>query len=205
MDDVVFATGYHFDYSFLGPEADPTKCDSSEWDQTPHNNGLPYPRLYQTLFSTDFPLSLAFIGPCQGYTFASFCQADLASQAIAQVWLKRFDLPKSNEISKWCEGNYRYCLKQIERWRVPKTGTDNGAFESWLNRAAGNDVEENLGWGWKGWRFWWTDNEMYRLIMNGVNTPFVYRLFEGRKGSRKRWSGARDAILQANRRGADRR
>ena len=198
IDSIIFATGYQFDYSPLGLGADPTSSTTLEWDESVHNNGLLYPRLYQTLFSPTYPLSLAFIGPCQGYTFAAFCHADLASQAIAQVWLGNFPLPDSRSIEKWCDSNYAYALSQIKRWRIPKTGTENGALEVWLNKAAGNGMEEKLGWGREGWTFWWKDREMYKLIMDGVNTPFVYRLFEGRAGARKRWDGAREAIYRAN-------
>lgn len=198
VDVVVFATGYHFDYSFLDPDANPTRYPTPGWDGSPYSNGLPYPRLYQTLFSTTYPTSLAFIGPCQGYTFAAFCHADLASQAIAQVWLGNFPLPNQRTIGKWCDDNYAYSLKQIRDWRVPKTGTENGALESWLIKAAGNGMEENLGWGWRGWKFWWRETELWRLIMGGINTPFVYRLFEGRARGRKRWEGAREAITRAN-------
>ena len=201
VDTVIFATGYQFDYSPLGFAADPTSWTTPEWDEAVHNNGLLYPRLYQTIFSPSYPLSLAFIGPCQGYTFAAFCHADLASQAIAQVWLGNFPCPDARAIEEWCDSNYAYSLSQIKRWRVPKTGTENGALEVWLNKAAGNGVEEKLGWGWAGWDFWWKDREMFKLIMDGVNTPFVYRLFEGRNGARKRWEGAREAIYLANGRG----
>ena len=198
VDAVIFATGYHFNYSNLGLTADPTQTPTPEWDASNHQNGLPYPRLYQTLFSPDYPLSLAFIGPCQGYTFAAFCHADLASQAITQVWLGNFTLPDPKGIARWCDANYEYCLNQIREWRVAKTGADNGALETWLNQAAGNGLDDHLGWGLQAWRFWWEDRELYRMVMNGVNTPFVYRLFEGRPGSRKPWSGARDAIFKAN-------
>jgi dimethylaniline monooxygenase (N-oxide forming) len=198
VDVIIFCTGYHFDYSFLGPRADPTNQPAPEWQSSPHSNGLPFPRLYQTLFHSDYPSSLAFIGPCQGYTFASFNHADLASQAIAQVWLGLYPLPCGASIHAWCEENYRASLKQVQKWRVPKTGTDNGRLEAWLNRAAGNGVQESLAWGLAGWTFWWKERKLYRLIMDGVNTPFVYRLFEGRPGSRKAWLGAREAIYRAN-------
>ena len=34
--------------------------------------------------------------------------------------------------------------------------------------------------------------------MDGVNTPFVYRVFEGREGGRKGWEGAREEILRVD-------
>ena len=198
VDAVIFATGYQFDYSLLCPDADPTRHATPEWDASSHSNGLPYPRLYQTIFSPAHPMSLAFIGPSQGYTFAAFCHAELASQAIAQVWLGLFPLPDPASVEESCDEDYRYSLRQIRRWRIAKTGKENGALESWLNRAAGNSVDEHLGWRWKGWRFWWRERELWRLIMDGVNTPYVYRLFEGREGARRKWDGAKEAIYRAN-------
>lgn len=198
VDYVIFATGYQFDYSILGGDADPTQMPTPEWDSSPHSNGLPYPRLYQTLFSPAYPRSLAFIGPAQGYTFAAYNHADLASQAIAQVWLDRYPLPSQGAIKAWCDTDYAYSLRQIKRWRVFKTGTETGQLESWLNRAAGNGLEEKLGWGWEGWKFWFRERELYGLVMDRVSTPFVYRLFQGREGGRKMWEGAREAILKVN-------
>jgi len=54
-----------------------------------------------------------------------------------------------------------------------------------LNQVAGNGVNEALGWGWKGWEFWWKERELWSFVMDGVNTPFIYRLFKGRRGGRR--------------------
>ena len=85
IDAVIFCTGYHADFSFCDPSADPTAFPTPEWDKFPHANGLEYPRLYQGLFSTLHPDSLAFIGPYRGHSFAAFSNSDLSSQAIAQI------------------------------------------------------------------------------------------------------------------------
>ena len=198
IDVVIFATGAYFDYSILSDEANPTKYPVPEWDKSEHKNELSFPRLYQTLFSTEFPKSLAFIGPCRGFSFAAFPNSDLAAQAIARMWSGAYPLPSKLEMDVWCDENYDRALKQIKTWRIPKTGADPVAFERWLNDAAGNGVNEALGWGWKGWKFWWNNRELYGLIMNGVSTPFVYRLFEGKERSRKQWQGAAEAIYKAN-------
>jgi dimethylaniline monooxygenase (N-oxide forming) len=63
---------------------------------------------------------------------------------------------------------------------------------------AGTQVNEKLGWGWEGWKFWWGDRTLYKLIMDGIPTPFVYRLWEGREGGRKTWEGARAEIYKVN-------
>ena len=198
VDAVIFCTGYTFDYSILSPEADPTQRPTPDWDASPHSNGLPYPWLYQTIFPTTYPDSLAFIGPCEGYTFAAFCHADLATQAIARVWSSAHPLPSKEEMKRWCEDNYRLSLKRIAKYRCPKTGCDGAKLQSWLCAAAGNRVEEKLGWGWEGWKFWWNQSELYRLMVDGIDTPFVYRLFNGTSGSRAEWDGAREAIYEAN-------
>jgi dimethylaniline monooxygenase (N-oxide forming) / hypotaurine monooxygenase len=67
-----------------------------------------------------------------------------------------------------------------------------GPFFAFLNRAAGTGVDENLGYGLQGWKFWVRDRKLCDLMMRGVMTRFTYRVFEGR---RKKWDGARDAIF----------
>lgn len=43
--------------------------------------------------------------------------------------------------------------------------------------------------------FGWERENLSRLMMRGVMTPFMYRVFEGR---RKKWEGAKEAIFHAN-------
>ena len=101
-------------------------------------------------------------------------------------------------MDQWCDDNYRTALAQIKAWRIPKVGSDVRKLEYWLNNAAGNGVNEHLGWGWAGWKFWLGNRRLHKLIMDGVMTPATYRLFEGREGGRKRWDGAEEAIYKAN-------
>jgi dimethylaniline monooxygenase (N-oxide forming) len=197
-DVVIFATGSQFDYSFLSPEADPTAFPTPEWDAHPNSQGLLYPRLYRTIFHPEHVDSLAFFGPCRGFTFTAFNNADVVSQAIGQIWSGRYPLPTHAEVTQWCAKNYRFSLNQIQTHRIPKTGADAGDLERWLNEVAGTGVNEKLGWGLEGWKFWWNERKLYNLIMGGIFTPFPYRLFDGRVGSRKRWEGARDAIFKVN-------
>lgn len=191
---VILATGYRFSYDILDPNVDPTRS-SPEWDSSPNVNNLPYPRLYQTLFHPDHP-SLAFIGPCMGYTFASFKHADLASQAVAQVWAGHFPLPSKQEISRWCDANYQDNLSLLESHRLNKPTVDGPRLEQWLNKAAGNGIVEKLGWGLRGWWFYFGNFNLYRSLVGGIDTPFLGRLFPNRQG--KSWKGAKDAIARAN-------
>lgn len=198
VDAVIFATGSDFDYSILSEEADPTSQPSAEWEKSSYRNDLRFPRLYQTIFSTRFPDSLAFIGPCRGFSFSAFTNVDLTSQAIARIWRGYHRLPEKAEMERWCDENLDQNVKLVKTWRISKTGTNSVTLERWLNDAAGTGVNEALGWGWEGWKFWWKERELYKLIMDGISSPFLYRFFEGKVGSRKRWEGARDAIYRAN-------
>jgi dimethylaniline monooxygenase (N-oxide forming) len=197
-DAVILATGSKFDYSFLSPEADPTAFPTPEWDAHPNSQGLQYAILYRTLFHPEHVDSLAFFGPCRGFTFAAFNNADVVSQAIGQMWSGRYPLPTRAEVDQWCADNYRFSLNQIQAHRVPKLGSPGTAFERWLNEVAGTGLNEKIGWGVEGWKFWWNDRQLYNLIMNGVFTPYVYRLWEGRAGGRKTWERAREMIFKAN-------
>ena len=200
IDAIIYSTGYHSTYDILGPTADPTAFATPEWDNAPYSNGIAYPRLYQGLFSTTYPQTLVFVGPYRGHSIAAFNNLDLSAQAITRIWAGHFPLPPKREMEAWCDTNYRESLADVQRWRIPKVGTNPWKLEYWLNEAAGNRVNECLGWGLTGWRFWWKDRELCNLILGGLDTPFIYRLFEPAPGGRKAWSGAREAILKANHR-----
>ncbi|KAK6542787.1 hypothetical protein TWF694_006729 [Orbilia ellipsospora] len=199
IDAVIYCTGYEFDYSIFGREADPTAFPTPEWDKQEHSRSLPYPRLYQGIFSTKYPESLAFIGPYRGYSFSHMANCDLASAALSQIWKGNYMLPEKSEMERWCEAHYQKTLSEVSRWRIFGFTCDTGSLEKWLNDAAGNGINEKLGWGMEGWSFWWNERKMYRMIMDGVDTVFLQRLFDGRgEKARKKWDGARDAILRAN-------
>ncbi|MCJ1354888.1 MAG: hypothetical protein MMC33_004878 [Icmadophila ericetorum] len=194
-DAVIICTGYYFDFSLMSPDAGPTAFDQPEWATTPHSNGTRYSRLYRGLLSSKYPDSLAFIGAYRGHSFAAFANGDLISQAIAQLWKGAYSMPSKQETNTWCDSNYRYLLKQLALHRLPKVGDRPGKLEPWLNEVAGNGINEKLGWGWEGWKFWWNEQRLYRMLMDGIDTPYVYRLFDGR---RKKWKGAREAVYQTN-------
>jgi dimethylaniline monooxygenase (N-oxide forming) len=59
-------------------------------------------------------------------------------------------------------------------------------------------VNEKLGYGLEGWKFWWSDRDFCNMLMTGVDSIHTARLFEGRTGSRRKWDGAKQAILEAN-------
>ncbi|EPS36293.1 hypothetical protein H072_10174 [Dactylellina haptotyla CBS 200.50] len=199
IDTVIYCTGYEFDYSIFGEGANPTSFATPEWDQKEHAKSMPYPRLYQGIFSTKYPESLAFIGPYRGYSFSHMANCDLASAALAQVWKGNYPLPTKVEMERWCNAHYQNTLIQVSRWRIFGFTCNPGQLEKWLNNVSGNGINEKLGWGWEGWSFWWNERQLYHMIMDGVDTVFLQRLFDGRgEKARKKWPGARDAILRAN-------
>ena len=199
IDAVVCATGYRYDYSILADkEADPTSHPAPEWKRAAHSNHMDYPRLYQGIFSAAFPDSLAFLGAYRGPSPAAFTGFDLMSQAIAQVFCAGYRLLPQAEIDRWCDAQYRYLVSQVEVWRIHKVMLPPGNLEMWLNEVVENGMNENLGWGWQAWKFWLSDRKLYSAIMDGVDTAYVYRLFDGK---RPKWDGAREAILQMSSKG----
>ncbi len=71
-----------------------------------------------------------------------------------------------------------------------------GQWLFWADRTAGCGVYDRLGWGVKGWQFWWNERELWKLVMDGVMTSVVWRLFD--EGKRKAWDGARGEMERVN-------
>jgi dimethylaniline monooxygenase (N-oxide forming) len=67
-------------------------------------------------------------------------------------------------------------------------------------KAGACNIDDKLGWFTAtSWKLWWTDREFYNLLVKGIWSPHFYRLFDAdRPGARKKWDGARDAIIQVN-------
>ena len=199
-DVVIFSTGYSADLSFCSPEANPFAYPTPEWDALGKDNNMAqYPYLYQTIFHPAHADSLAFIGPCRGFSAIAFSNADSSAQAVSQVWKGSYTLPPEKEMVRWCDEQYVGSLQLAKKYKNTRTGIWPLTFERWLNDVVGNRCNEMFGWGWDAWKFWWNEHKLYGLIMDGVNTPHVYRLWDAtREGSRKRWDGAREAIFRAN-------
>ncbi|KAJ3515503.1 hypothetical protein NM208_g14959 [Fusarium decemcellulare] len=74
-------------------------------------------------------------------------------------------------------------------------GVRQAEWVAWANKAAGTQVNEHLGWGLAGWKFWFQDRAFYKLLMDGIYTPFIWRVFDGK---RKKWDGAKAEIEKVN-------
>ncbi|RDW64519.1 flavin-containing monooxygenase [Aspergillus mulundensis] len=211
LDAIIFCTGYRPDFSILGAyEAQFTRPYRGHVPDDQGSSSSPakqLPRLYQNIFSLEYPDSLAYICGV-GFQMPVFHVYDLATMALAQVWKGAAQLPSGETMRAQAERHYEWLLER-ERWGNGNTnGNDNGTVRRsvhtdlvqapewyrWVNETAGTGVYEKLGYGAEGWRFWWWEREFCGTLMHGMFSPHTYRLFEG--GRRKRWDGARDEILR---------
>ncbi|KAK3676546.1 hypothetical protein LTR78_003822 [Recurvomyces mirabilis] len=199
VDAVVYCTGYQLELSWLG-KYDPTVINPDTADEKQHDYAAP--RLYQNIISHDQPDSLAFIGLALTI-FPAFVIADLSAMALAQMWSKPELLPSDHEMQDR--------LAKHKAWRArvnvmanpagkgpPPLQVETGHFLAWVQDVAGTWVNEHLSYNsLAAWILWWQDRELSKVLMDGVNSPHSYRLFDSH-GRRKAWGGARDAVFHVN-------
>ncbi|RFU78992.1 hypothetical protein TARUN_3223 [Trichoderma arundinaceum] len=193
-DAVICCTGYKNDFSLLDKEYDPSSAPSSSWLEAAGSKNRPYPRLYQNVFSLNAPDSLAFLG-CVWFVTGAFCLADIASMCIAQVWSGKATLPPRSKLQYWVDRQEKRICGLAQRGAVIPATVPPSEWLLWADRTAGMGVEEHVGWGWKGWLFWWRERKLWKMVMDGPFTSVFWRLFPGR---RKRWDGARAEIMRVN-------
>ena len=194
IDSIIYCTGYDF----------AVPIDSPDFEPYPVRGG--FPDLYRGIF----PLSpdpwirgsLAYMGH-GALAFPGFTQHELIVMAIAQIWQGRSHLPPFDEQRQWRENHLRWRRDLLAKQKVPTETFIPARLPleqlQWLDEMAGCGVYEHFGWfGAKAWAFWWRDRELYRLCLNGLCTPTLFRLFE--TGKRKVWRGARAQILRDNER-----
>lgn len=189
IDAVILCTGYMADWK-SAPFVETSK-------PTAHNyKGPEIRRLYMNLFPPAYADSCVMLcysayGKNNGFSFA-----DVTSMAISNAWRGIEKLPSRRDMESWIDKHQEWIAG---RWALDPT-TSVGAvkqweFQGWLHKAAGTGME-NLGWGWKGWQFWFKDRNMYNLMNHGVETAHAFRYFE--TGKRKTWDGAREEIIHQN-------
>lgn len=201
VDAVIWCTGYQADFSCLDRCIDPTAGDTSAWDQLPGSRSRPLPRLYQNIFSLQYPDSLAFIGYV-ALPAPAFLTHDLASMALAQVWKGNSKLPSRKKMEKAVDDHQQWICDLARRGRTHPAWVNWPQWTAWVNEAAGTGLKDHLGWGLKGWNFWRRDRKLCGLLMDGMYSPHVFRLFE--TGKRTPWEAARETILEVNERVAAR-
>ncbi|KAI0377321.1 putative dimethylaniline monooxygenase [Hypomontagnella monticulosa] len=187
VDAVISATGYEADFS-VAPFV--------EQSRPANYDGPPIARLWMNLFPPKYADSVCLLcysafGKNNGFSFS-----DVVSMAVSNIWRGVHPIPSREEMEKKVDSQHEWVAS---KWRyshvIDPSMVKQWEFQGFLHNAAGTGME-NLGWGWKGWRFWFKDREMYNLMNNGVETAHAFRFFE--TGKRKAWPGAREAIIQAN-------
>lgn len=174
---------------------DPTSRTPSAWSRARGSNGKPLARLYQNVFSLEKPESLAILGNVH-FTISALQIVDLTAMAIAQVWKGASKLHSQSAMERAVEEHHAWQAEQAGRRTSISPAMVNGG--SWLrimDDLAGTGVNEQLGYGWKGWWFWLSNRKMCNLLMGGVWSPHIHRYLDGK---RKKWDGAGDAIKRAN-------
>ncbi|KIX01095.1 uncharacterized protein Z518_10161 [Rhinocladiella mackenziei CBS 650.93] len=213
VDTIIWCTGYHVDYSVVG-EFDPildtrhTDVSDGAFERVPPPTtpaaqpkkfDPPVPRLYQNLLSLTHPDSLAFLGTA-AIPSAAFQIYDLATMAIAQLWKpdpSSPSLPSRPEMITWVRDHLAWANAILARGSFNTRMVRAPDWNDWLNETSGSRVNEYLGYGLQGWAFWLQDRKFCNLLMDGIYSPHVYRLFDS-YGRRKAWAGAREAIISVN-------
>lgn len=189
VDALILCTGYQADWS-IAPFVE------TSTPKTPGYGGPAMYRLYMNMFPPRYATSCALLnysayGKNNGFSFA-----DVHSAAISSVFRGIEPLPAREEMERHIDEHQEWVAG---RWLLdPHCDTSavkQWEFQGFLHRAAGTGME-NVGWGWKGWKFWFQDRKMYHLINHGPETAHGFRYFD--TGRRKKWDGAREAIIHIN-------
>jgi dimethylaniline monooxygenase (N-oxide forming) len=195
VDAMIWCTGYKSDFSIIDPRFDPTETGLTAWNKTPGSNGKSLFRLLNNVFSLEKPDSLAFLGNVH-FAIGGFQIFDTASMAIAQVWKGASKLPSQDQMKIDVHEHHKWLADQASRGHNFSPGNvDARRWTRTIDDLGGTGINEYLGYGWKGWWFWITDMSFCNLLMGGIWTPYVYRVFDGK---RKEWDGARKAIVGVN-------
>ena len=194
VDAIIFCTGFSVDFSIVGPDADPTRETTKDWEMSVGSNGRSLPRLYQNIFSLDHPESLAFMGNLS-FMNPAFFMFDLAAMAITQLWKGNSQFPPKEEMAKQVDDHHKWVCELAKRGSVMPAVVKASDWMDWINETAGTGIDNYLGYTWSGWNFWWNDRKFCNMCMDGLLSPHAYRLFPGK---RKHWDGAKDAISYMN-------
>lgn len=195
VDAIVWCTGYQTDFSIIDPQFDPT-CRPEGWLKAGGSNNKSIFSLYYNVFSLKKPDSLAFLGNVHT-AVGGFQLFDLASMAITQVWAGKSHLPSVPEMHNAVKHHHDWLVSQAQyRYNVSPGHYDPGAWVKAMDNLAGTGVNEYLGYGWKGWLFWLKERKLCNLLMGGIWSPHIHRVFD--VGKRKCWDGAREAVWKVN-------
>lgn len=187
VDYVIYATGYRADF---------TATPFLETSRPADYDGQELVRLWMNLFPPKYADSIVMLCHSALGTNNGFSLTDVTSMAVSNLWRGVHRMPTLEEMEKHIDSHQGWVAS---RWRmdhaIDVSMVKTWEYQSFLHEAAGTGME-NLGWGWKGWKFWFKDPKMSYMMNNGVETAHAFRYFE--TGKRKKWPGARDAIIHLN-------
>jgi dimethylaniline monooxygenase (N-oxide forming) len=196
VDTIILCTGYQYNYSLVPKSISPIRHTNSQWEASRASNNRPLPRLYQGILSLDYPDSLAYLG-VSGYPSSQMPLCDLVTMAVAQIWKGAYKLPSTVEMEAEVDKRHAWLLEMAALGgpAVFPGSLKVGPWMQWLHKVAGTGVNERLGYGLSGWFYWMTNMSYCRSLMDGINSPHIWRLFDGR---RKKWDGADKAVRLLN-------
>ncbi|KAH7397886.1 flavin-containing monooxygenase-like protein [Cadophora sp. MPI-SDFR-AT-0126] len=210
IDSIIYCTGYH---TSLPEGLLPQSSGTESIHPYPNNTIGSPPNLYRNIFplhpDPSIRTSLAFLGH-GNILQPGFIQFELNAMAISQVWLGKTMLPPHAEMLRWHENHLAERQHNISYYGAEPNSTyyptfmNMGEHFKWVDEAAGTGISRNLGtgmgWGnWRAWKLWWVDRELYKVVMGGIFTPFIWRLFDGgKKRKAMEWGKCRAAILRQN-------
>lgn len=109
-------------------------------------------------------------------------------------------MPSQSQMDRNADSHVDHLARLTKSGDVKLTGVRGSLeFDQWMNEVAGTGLYDYLG-NWtslKCWKLWWSDRKLYGILVSGILSTHVLRLFETRRG-RKAWPGARMAIIEAN-------
>lgn len=160
-------------------------------------NGPDLARLWMNIFPPQYADSMALLchsayGKSNGFSFN-----DVQSMAVSNIFRHIHQIPSQLIMNQWIDSHHEWLARRYQREPIgfEASAVKPWEFQQFLHDTAGTGME-NLGWGWKGWKFFLQDPRMSWLMNNGVETAHAFRYFE--TGKRRTWPGARDAIIKAN-------
>ena len=200
IDSILYCTGYH---SYIPVNIEPQSLNPYPYPGSP-------PELYRHIFSLSpdpaIRNSLAFLG--QGaIAFPGFAPHEAQGLCVSQIWQGNSTLPPLSKMQQWHRNYLTWREDTTKQYNAKSTFytafvpmTDH---VTWMDSCAGIGLQTHFGllarWtNRETWKFWWNDRKLYNIILTGLTSPAIFRLFD--MGKRKAWPGAREQIYVDNER-----
>ena len=114
--------------------------------------------------------------------------------AVTQTWKNNSPLPSQQVMNKAIDAHHEWMISLAQKETVITDLVREEIWMKWVRETAGTGVDEKLGYGLEGWKFWLGDWRFCNLLMGGIESPLVDRIFDGRR----KWDDARQVIVNQN-------